>query len=80
MKKYHVGAGLAGIYAGTLKNEEEWKDKSDCTEEAITAVRDFMVDDLLGGIACTKTNKSGYSWKLKDGRNVILEVRIEEQN
>lgn len=77
MKKYHVGAGLAGIYAGTLKNEEEWKDKSDCTEEAITAVRDFMVDDLLGGTACTKTNKSGYQWQLKDGRSVILEIRIQ---
>ena len=54
------------------------KDKSDCTDEAINAVRDFMVDDLLGGIDCSKRNKSGYTWKLKDGRSVTLEVRIEE--
>lgn len=77
MAEYHVGTGLFGIYAGTLKNKEEWKDKTECTEEAIMAVRDYMVDDLLGGINCSKLNKSGYSWKLKDGRNVILEVRIE---
>ena len=78
MSKYHIGAGCFGIYAGVLKNDSEWKDKSDCTEEAINAVRDYMVDDLLGGIDCRKGNKSGYSWKLKDGRRVILEVRIEE--
>lgn len=78
MAKYHVCCGIAGIYAGVLKNVKEWKDKSDCTEEAIMAVRDYMVDDLLGGINCSKRNKSGYSWKLKDGRNVILEIRIEE--
>ena len=77
MAKYHVGAGIFVIYAGTLKNEQEWKDKSDCTEEAIMAVRDYMVDDLLGGTSCSKTNKSGYSWKLKDGRNVVLEIRVE---
>lgn len=78
MKEYHVGCGIAGIYAGVLKNNSEWKDKSDCTEEAIMAVRDYMVDDLLGGINCSKKNKSGYTWKLKDGRNVTLEVRIED--
>jgi hypothetical protein len=78
MAEYHVGCGLAGIYAGVLKNKDEWKDKTECTDEAIEAVRDYMVDDLLGGISCSKTDKSGYSWKLKDGRYVILEVRIEE--
>lgn len=78
MGKYHIGSGLFGIYAGILKNDNEWKDKSDCTEEAINAVRDYMVDDLLGGIKCSKKSKSGYSWKLKDGRSVILEVRIEK--
>lgn len=77
MGKYHIGAGLFGIYAGVLKNNNEWKDKTDCTEEAINAVRDFMVDDLLGGTSCSKKNKSGYSWKLKDGRSVILEIRID---
>ena len=78
MAEYHVGAGLFGIYAGTLKTTTEWKNKTECTDEAINAVRDYMVDDLLGGLNCSKGNKSGYSWKLKDGRTVILEVRIEE--
>jgi len=78
MKKYHIGSGLFGIYAGVLKNDNEWKDKSDCTEEAIISVRDYMVDDLLGGINCSKKNKSGYTWKLKDGREVTLEIRIED--
>ena len=78
MSKYHIGAGYFGIYAGVLKNDSEWKDKSDCTDEAINAVRDFMVDDLLGGIDCSKRNKSGYTWNLKDGRKVTLEIRIED--
>ena len=44
MNKYHVGCGLAGIYAGVLnpKNQSEWKDKSECTNQAIVAVRDYM--------------------------------------
>ncbi len=78
MSKYHVGAGLFGIYAGVLKNKNEWKDKTECTEEAIDAVRNYMVEDLLGGFDCSKRNKSGYTWKLKDGRKVTLEIRIEE--
>ena len=78
MGKYHVNAGLFGIYAGVLKNNNEWKDKSDCTNEAIEAVRDFMIDDLLGGIDCSKKNKSGYTWKTKNGKSVTLEIKIEE--
>ena len=38
MAEYHVGCGLAGIYAGTLKNNNEWKNKSDVTDEALCAV------------------------------------------
>lgn len=76
MAEYHVGCGLAGIYAGILKNKEEWKDKTECTEEAIEAVRDYMVDELLGGLECTKGNGGGYSWHLKDGRDVELKICI----
>ena len=36
-----------------------------------------MVDELLGGFDCEKTNKSGYEWKLKDGRIVRLMIEIE---
>ena len=76
MNKYHVCCGLAGIYAGTLKNENEWKEKSDCTDESINAVRDYMVSELLGGISCSNGNTGSYEWKLKDGRTVELRITI----
>lgn len=71
--EYHIGCGIAAIYAGVLKNKDEWKEKSDCTDEAIEAVRDYMVDNLLIG---TKSN--GYEWKLKDGRTVELRITIKD--
>ena len=79
MAKYHVGAGLFGIYAGTVKNNgTEWKDKTDCTDEAINAVRDFMITDLLGGLNCNgnEITSNGYKWTLKDGRTVKLMIEI----
>lgn len=76
MKEYHVAAGLFGIYAGILKNKYEWKEKTQCTDEAIEAVRDYMVQELLGGIDCTKGTTGGWEWVLKDGRKVILKVEI----
>ena len=50
MAEYHVGCGCFGIYAGTLKpqNKNEWKDKTECTDEALKAVRDYMVMECLG--------------------------------
>lgn len=39
MAEYHVGCGMAGIYAGTLnKQGTEWLTKSEVTEEARQAV------------------------------------------
>ena len=78
--KYRVACGAFGIYAGTLKtNGVEWKDKSDCTDEAIEAVRDYLVQECLGGLDCSRGHNGGYSWKLKDGRTVKLMVTIEEE-
>lgn len=77
MSGYHVACGLAGIYTGILKNDHEWKDKTECTDEAIVAVRDYMVDELLGGLDCSKSNKGGYGWRLKDGRYVELRIEIK---
>lgn len=75
-KKYHVSCGAFGIYAGTVKsNGEEWKDKTECTDEAIEAVRDYLVQECLGGLHSENTS-GGYSWKLKDGRTVKLLVEI----
>ena len=81
MAEYHVGCGAFGIYAGTLepKNKTMWRNKSNVTEEAIESVRDYMVMELLGGFDCQKTSSSGWSWTLKDGRNVELRVTIKEQ-
>ena len=78
MAEYHVGCGAFAIYAGTLnKNKTMWQNKTECTNEAINAVRDYMVGELLGGFDCEKVNKSGYEWTLKDGRIVRLMVEIE---
>lgn len=38
MAEYHVGKGLAGIYAGTIEKSGIWRNKSDVTDEAIAAV------------------------------------------
>lgn len=80
MAEYHVNCGMFGIYAGTLnsRNKEIWKDKTECTDEAIVAVRDYMILNLLGGIECRKASTSGYVWTLKDGREVELRVTIKD--
>ena len=45
MAEYHVGNGLASIYAGTLtKDKTRWVNKSDVTEEAIASVFTWMKD------------------------------------
>lgn len=78
MTEYHVGCGAFAIYAGTLnKNKTMWQNKTECTDEAINAVRDYMVQELLGGTECKKATDSGYAWTLKDGRTVELRVLIK---
>lgn len=74
MQKYHVHAGLFGIYAGIPKDEREWKDKSICTDEAIEAVRDYLCDEFIknGNVS------GGYVWTRKDGRVVELRVTLKD--
>ena len=44
MAEYHVGCGIAGIYAGLLKkNGAEWKTKTDVTHEALCAVAQHLL-------------------------------------
>lgn len=59
--KYHVGCGFFGIYAGILdgKNQNKWKDKTDCTDEAICAVRDYMAQEFIGDFYKPKDNTGG---------------------
>lgn len=45
MADYHVGCGIAGIYAGTLnKTKTKWKDKSDVTDETFRAVAEYCAE------------------------------------
>ena len=45
MANYHVGCGIAGIYAGTLnKKGDMWINKSDVTNEAFSAVAQYCVE------------------------------------
>lgn len=80
MAEYHVGCGAFGIYAGTLepRNKTLWRNKSEVTDEAIAAVRDYIIQEALGGFDCTKAKTGGYEWTLKDGRIVELRVTIKE--
>ena len=80
MAEYHVGCGAFAIYAGTLnsKNKTLWQNKTECTDEALCAVRDYIVQECLGGLHGDK-NTGGYEWTLKDGRIVELLVNIKEK-
>jgi hypothetical protein len=78
MADYHVGCGIAGIYAGTLnsRNKNLWQNKSLVTDEAVDAVRDYMRSELRGGEI-----KRAYEWTLKKGGKVrlVLEVVNDEK-
>ena len=45
MDEYHVGCGMARIYAGTInKTGVLWVNKSDVTEEALNAVAQYLLE------------------------------------
>ena len=76
MAEYHIGCGITAIFAGTLnKNKTRWINKTACTDEAIEAVRDYIVQNELGGLDGNKQS-AGYAWTLKDGRTLELVVRV----
>ena len=73
--KYHVSAGAFGVYAGRInKKGDKWLEKSDVTDEALCAVRDYLYDQAIaeGKSIC------GYEWDRKDGKVVELIVRIKD--
>lgn len=73
MSDYHVGCGIAGIYAGTMKkNGYEWINKSDVTDEAISAVAQHMFYKIPKG-----ENRFGYKFKMFDGSKIKLIVEKE---
>ena len=57
MAEYHVGCGCFGIYAGVLnpRNKNEWKDKTECPDEALKAVRHWAtVLNVCTGVMSVK--------------------------
>lgn len=43
MAEYHVGCGIAGIYAGILnKNGATWRNKTNVTIEALDVVAEYL--------------------------------------
>ena len=70
----HIGCSILcmSIYAGKLnKKGTMWTQKKDVTEEAITAVRDYLVGLIEDG-----KDYYGFEWTRKDGKQVELSVRI----
>lgn len=48
MAEYHVGCGALEIYAGRLnKNKTMWIEKNEVTDEAISAVAQYLVENNI---------------------------------
>ncbi|MBQ3543524.1 MAG: hypothetical protein IJA34_00805 [Lachnospiraceae bacterium] len=78
--KYHVGCGISNIYAGILnKSGDKWVEKTECTDEAINTVRDYMTFDLLGSLENPQQKTGAYIWKLKNGQTVELRISIKDE-
>lgn len=75
MAEYHVSAGLFGIYAGKInKKSDKWLEKSEVTDEALCAVRDYLYDQAI----IEGKTVWGYEWDKKDGKVVELVVKIKD--
>lgn len=74
MSEYHVGCGCFGIYAGIIKKPGEWKNKSEVTDEALCAVRDYLSDNFL----IDDKTQGGYEWTRKDGKIIQLMVILKD--
>lgn len=66
MAEYHVGNGLAEIYAGTLtKDKSKWINKSVVTEEALLAVFRWLAERADEGYEEFGDEFEGYSYTYK---------------
>lgn len=60
MAEYHVGCGMAGIYAGMLnKQGTEWLNKSEVTEEARMAVAQYEKERMERSMTGKLPRKNG---------------------
>ena len=80
MAEYHVSSGAFGIYAGTVNPKRKdglqtWKTKTDVTDEAIIAVRDYMKLQAK----CEKSNYYSYIWEKENGEKLILSLEIKNE-
>lgn len=80
MAEYHIGCGIAGIYAGTLNQKtkdgyQTWRNKSDVTEEAIAAVAQYFKQEL-------KKNEIsiGRRYMFNDDTKVELKLSIVDED
>ena len=71
---------MAEYYAGTLnaKNKNLWQSETECTDEVIDSIRDYMVQELLGGFDCRKAVSCEYEWTFTDGSVVELRIAIKQ--
>jgi hypothetical protein len=77
MAEYHVGCGMFGnIYAGTITPHRKddlkmWRNKSDVTDEAITAVMGHFITEMM------RDNKTEIqkAWEVRGGKT--LKVTFE---
>lgn len=74
MAQYHVGCGMAGIYAGTISKPGMWKVKNDVTDEALCAVADYMKGKITGD-----NDTYEITWKLPD-KDIILSLTVKKKN
>lgn len=75
MAQYHVGCGIAGIYAGTItKKGDKWLNKSDVTDEAIDAVLHYMYDQIPEG-----QNSFAYGFKMRSGEYARLKIEVTDE-
>jgi len=78
MAEYHVGCGIAGIYAGiTNKDGTAWKNKSEVTIEALQAVALYIHDENKDH-GFDEKEFHGYNFPLSGGRVLRLCTRIDE--
>ena len=71
---------MAEYYAETLnaKNKNLWQSETECTDEVIDSIRDYMVQELLGGFDCRKAVSCEYEWTFTNGKVVELRIAIKQ--
>lgn len=76
---YHIGFDNHVIYAGMFnpKNDGLWYARTECTDEALCAVRDYMIDHYLHGLNSGKTS-AGIEWETKTGKWALLRISVED--